>query len=368
MSTEDENILILLCKFKLNVQIDQLNRFLQTQLSEHFLPNQIVSLQKSLPLTTNGKIDRNQLFSLYLQTRGNASRQSLNDVWQVEENINFSLNISIIYIVQDLLNQIPQNDSNFISQGGNSLMALTCLERIKHSSPMIDQNYLFDLILHRNFEHILQYLNDPQREPISTETITLSSKSMILSSNKTSNQTLIWSIQRCNQIFLHNDHNLMTRQTFVPGSISMLTAQLKFHWKSSMKKCIDGSPVIVVLDEIRQYVIVGSHAGLIHAYQIDTGLLIWSFQTGDRIEASGTLSRDGNYFLIGKNSSFILSTIYFVGDYSGILYMINVSDGTFYSSYQCQGLIKSVACIHPRFDIIYLGAHDQYVHAIQIQV
>jgi outer membrane protein assembly factor BamB len=68
-----------------------------------------------------------------------------------------------------------------------------------------------------------------------------------------------------------------------------------------MNKCIDASPIIVLLDESREYVIIGSHAGLINAYEITNGQLIWSFQANDRIEASGTISRNGEFVLIGKN-------------------------------------------------------------------
>jgi hypothetical protein len=51
-----------------------------------------------------------------------------------------------------------------------------------------------------------------------------------------------------------------------------------------------------------------------------------------------------------------------------MLYIIDCSNGKLYSSYQCQGLIKTIPCIHSQFDIVYLGAHDQFLHAIQIQV
>jgi len=58
----------------------------------------------------------------------------------------------------------------------------------------------------------------------------------------------------------------------------------------------------------------------------------------------------------------------YLGDYSGMLYIIDCSNGKLYSSYSCQGLIKTIPCIHSQFDIVYLGAHDQFIHAIQIQV
>jgi outer membrane protein assembly factor BamB len=50
-----------------------------------------------------------------------------------------------------------------------------------------------------------------------------------------------------------------------------------------------------------------------------------------------------------------------------MLYIINCSNGILYSSYQCSGLIKTIPCIHSSSDIVYLGAHDQFIHAIHIQ-
>jgi hypothetical protein len=70
----------LLCKFKIENQIDQLNTFLRRHLTEHFLPNLIVSLQTNIPLNLNGKIDRKQLYSIYLN---NSSNKNLINIWQV---------------------------------------------------------------------------------------------------------------------------------------------------------------------------------------------------------------------------------------------------------------------------------------------
>lgn len=137
-----------------------------------------------------------------------------------------------------------------------------------------------------------------------------------------------------------------------------------------MTKCIDASPLIVLLDSSRQYVIIGSHAGLLQAYQIDSGQLIWSFQTKDRIEGSAALSRDGHYVLIGKDLPPLHQrekTMIDLGDYSGMLYIIDAADGNLFSSYQCDGLIKSIPCVHASLDIVYVGAHDQFLHAIQLQ-
>ena len=49
-----------------------------------------------------------------------------------------------------------------------------------------------------------------------------------------------------------------------------------------------------------------------------------------------------------------------LGDYSGTLYIIDAADGRLFSSYQCDGLIKSIPCVHASLDIVYVGAHDQF--------
>ena len=77
------------------------------------------------------------------------------------------------------------------------------------------------------------------------------------------------------------------------------------------------------------------------------------------------------FLLVDISNLTIHENIYkcqYLGDYSGILYVIECSNGRLYSSYQCQDLIKTIPCIHRSVDIVYLGAHDQYIHAILIQV
>ncbi|CAF0744590.1 unnamed protein product [Rotaria sordida] len=331
---EDENLLILLCKFKIENQIDELNSFLKLNLSYHFIPNIILPLQSNIPLNANGKIDRTKLHTLYLNIIKNSSTNNLINIWQ------------------NLLNKIPDKNSNFIFNGGNSLLALTFVEQIKQFYLSIDVNYLFDLILHKTFGDLIEYIDNPQQYQ-QQKSIEYSSSTLPSTTIMKSNLNDIWSIQRCSKIFLHNKNHLMCQYSTFPKESTFSTEKFILNWKCSMKKCIDASPLIILLDEYRQYVIIGSHAGLINAYQIDNGQLIWSFQANDRIEASGTISRNGQFVLIG--------------DYSGILYIIECSNGKLYSSYQCQGLIKTIPCIHRSIDMIYLGAHDQFIHAIYIQ-
>ncbi|CAF4341606.1 unnamed protein product, partial [Adineta steineri] len=69
LDDDDKNFLILLCKFKTEDQINQLELFLKLHLTHHFLPNVILPLQINIPLSINGKIDRTKLYSIYLNTK-----------------------------------------------------------------------------------------------------------------------------------------------------------------------------------------------------------------------------------------------------------------------------------------------------------
>ena len=182
--------------------------------------------------------------------------------------------------------------------GGNSLLALTCAKEMHQSMPSSDFNYLCDLLLHRTFGDLLDYLANPHREEQSIERFFSARPT---ESTLRSNLHPVWSIQRCERIFRHNENQSMTADSSIPDPSIVLQRELKFHWKAPMRKRIDASPLIVLLDPARHYVIIGSHAGLLHAYQIDSRQLILSFQTQDRIEGSAALSRDGRHVLIGKD-------------------------------------------------------------------
>lgn len=239
---------------------------------------------------------------------------------------------------------------------------MTLIEQIKAVFPSIDANHLFDLLLHKTYDDLLTYLHDPQRAETGQSFFSAAPTSV---ARKPTSQP-IWSIQRCAKITAHNHDGASQLRPFPPmPSVGSLT----LHWKSSMKKCIDASPLIVLLDERREYVIIGSHAGLVNAYEIDDGRLVWSWQAKDRIEGSAALSRDGQHVLVGRRL-LRMSMWYclYSGDYSGTLYALECTSGTLFSTYECQGLIKTIPCVHSAVDIVYLGAHDHFIHAVHLQV
>jgi hypothetical protein len=80
---DEENFLILLGKFKIGSEINDLSSYLKSNLTDHFLPNLILPLQSNIPLNINGKIDRTKLFLLYSNTINKFSNTNLTDIWQV---------------------------------------------------------------------------------------------------------------------------------------------------------------------------------------------------------------------------------------------------------------------------------------------
>ena len=94
-------------------------------------------------------------------------------------------------------------NSNFLFHGGNSLLALTFIEQIKQSYLSIDPNYLFDLVLHKTFKDLIEYLNNPTQQKQSIEYF---SSNLSTNSIMESNLNPISSIQRCSKINLHHQN------------------------------------------------------------------------------------------------------------------------------------------------------------------
>ncbi|CAF1094141.1 unnamed protein product [Didymodactylos carnosus] len=343
---KEDGTLILLGSFTTDDGPSKLSEYLQTHLPPHFIPNKIRRSYSNLPLNENGKIDRSQLARLYST-----------------ETDEFGLDIPLIIdtIWKEILHKESDNTANFISDGGNSLLALTFVENLRSQSKTIDSTTALDILLHNTKNDLVNYLKMGKQ----VENNVLNEPKDYVSKENIHQLDEIISIQRCSKIFVHNygekmfeyclslkEHGIDIKHKRITKATTK-TTELQLKWKSSLEKCIDASPLIVIINDKQQLVIVGSHAHLLNAYEIENGTLIWSFKTNDRIEAGATLSRTGEYVL--------------VGDYSGMLYIIDCHYGQLYGTYQCGGLIKTIPCAHRSLDLVYVGSHDHYLHAINIQ-
>ena len=73
-------------------------------------------------------------------------------------------------------------------------------------------------------------------------------------------------------------------------------------WSFNTGKCVDASPLLVVLDEggiQHSSVCIGSHSGLIVCLKWESGSPIWQTELPDRIESSPVLSKCGSFIAIG---------------------------------------------------------------------
>ena len=155
----------------------------------------------------------------------------------------------------------PNEFDNFIESGGDSFSAVVISEAF-------NDNDLIDILLNKTFQDV---------------------KSHIESKNLTLKHQL--KIPR----FSENQEAKNSE-----------AAIFKIKWKQNLDKCIDASPLI-----IGDKIVIGSHSGLIAAFDLDVGKEAWKVQLDDRIEASAN-----------SNDSSI-----FVGTYSGSFYSLDFLTG-----------------------------------------
>merc|ERR1719215_632559 len=184
----------------------------------------------------------------------------------------------------------PNEFDNFIESGGDSFSAVVISEAF-------NDNDLIDILLNKTFQDV---------------------KSDIESKNLTLKHQL--KIPR----FSENQEAKNSE-----------AAIFKIKWKQNLDKCIDASPLI-----IGDKIVIGSHSGLIAAFDLDVGKEAWKVQLDDRIEASSN-----------SNDSSI-----FVGTYSGSFYSLDFLTGKIqWKNQDSCDIIKSQALVST--DLVIFGSH-----------
>ncbi|MCB0749055.1 MAG: sulfotransferase, partial [Ignavibacteriae bacterium] len=105
-----------------NSIIGELSRLLSKKLPNYMIPNQFLSIEY-IPLTPNGKIDKNALANLNVD---NFSSEKL----FVEPRTNFQKYLSMLWTEILSIEKISIHD-NFFAMGGNSLQAAICINRLQ---------------------------------------------------------------------------------------------------------------------------------------------------------------------------------------------------------------------------------------------
>ena len=75
--------------------------------------------------------------------------------------------------------------------------------------------------------------------------------------------------------------------------------EMVVKWSYDTGRCVDASPLVVVVDHLQPTVFIGSHSSLFVALCVLSGRCLWKVQLSDRIESSACLTADGAHVVVG---------------------------------------------------------------------
>ncbi|KAK6493094.1 beta-alanine-activating enzyme isoform X1 [Huso huso] len=130
---------------------------------------------------------------------------------------------------------------------------------------------------------------------------------------------------------------------------------LKMRWKSDTGKCVDASPLLLIsgAGEASATVYIGSHSHRMQAIDLCSGMIKWERVLGDRIESSATVTKCGNFIVVGC--------------YDSLVYVLRASDGKTYWTFSTGNSVKSCATVDPESGLVFIGSHDHHTYALDVE-
>jgi len=127
-----------------------LRDMLSQKLPAHMIPNRIFFL-KSFPTTTNGKRDYTALMAM-----------ATSDPWQEEKELNAKQAMLAGIWTEMLGHTVQKADSNFFSLGGDSIIALRMLSRVRESGYSVDISQIYKTPTLAELAYHMQASTKPQ--------------------------------------------------------------------------------------------------------------------------------------------------------------------------------------------------------------
>lgn len=254
-------------------------------------PNTIVSV-KEFPLSSHGKVSKRTLLADYEKSKeAESSEYSTLDCFT--KAVNETLDFKHILLANNF-KTVPKTrlqkrqkslwDLSFVSLGGDSLKALNLTKELEMKCDCLLPS-LLSLLLNEN----------------------VSIRDVFLHVSTNSNKCVSTS-------------GTMTKQSKPEDALSM-----GIKWSVDLKKCIDATPTICLLDDFQPIISVGSHAGILMNLLAENGEIISKLILPDRIESQVT-----QYKQYG-----------IVGCYDGFLYCFDIRMGSIKWTFNSGGMIKS---------------------------
>lgn len=303
--TETKSLLLFVTVKSIEITEIDVQKFLHLHLEKSELPDKIVTQIEPFALSKHGKIFINDLLSPYRISMKSSKCASEYFILKLNSLLNLSLDIyGNENVSKSKMPKKPKTDISFIHLGGTSVMAMNMLSEIES-----EFNKMYpELIIHLLNENvsitdIVRYLNDSDN--------------------------------------LKSTLPEIVTEKSLPNSLNV-----KFMWKVNLMKCIDAQPTITVKLNEKPIVSVGSHSKQLLNVYLDSGMTISSIIFPDRIEGSiSTFSYDT-----------IECTYGVVGCNNGQLYCFNINTGDIKWSVETGGKIKCLPMIF--YGKIYFGNYN----------
>ncbi|KAJ1976502.1 hypothetical protein H4R34_003958 [Dimargaris verticillata] len=360
----------------------RLDRHIHAHLDPHAWPDTLVLLGTSdpIPRTPSGKVDRGQLIALYIAQRV-APSQPLDNPWQhfydqVATWTHDDMYGMVVQVLPTIQHWSCLPSDYLVAIGGTSMTAqrLTSLILVRAGTAQIGEvpqgandggnqeawenirGHVLTQVLHTPLARLKEALLDAPLPPPPTE------RSMVDASNTT------LSVSKTDA--LHDGSApsgvLVTRSRpavgpDVVGAVNATPSTLPPIAASSctvasvanLTKCIDATPVALWNEQLQQLVVfIGSHAGMVQAFEVLSATLLWCTMLPDRVEASCALSPCRQYL--------------FVGCHDGNLYCCSVANGQLLTSYSAGGIIKATPRLDPSTGQLWVASYNCLVHCLEL--
>ncbi|XP_041791276.1 beta-alanine-activating enzyme isoform X2 [Chelmon rostratus] len=359
-----------------------LSRLILSRLSQvlpaHSVPDVLV-LVPSLCLTPHGKVDMEALVKIYQRqrqslesSRGDVSKlkQTLQSLWQ--ETLGLPEDASV------------DEDSSFLSSGGDSLKALHLCEDIL-AAVGVTSPELLEAILDGTFSDVLRHVTRaalntlfensrsslPKAKKRHTDAPSVAPAKRERQASAAAEETrAVRVLRRAGEVIEMKIRNPETHENLQGNALGGRDSGekgggdalgLSLSWSSDTGRCVDASPVILVqdrsdqtADEGQASVFIGSHSHRIQALDLTDGSLLWERVLGDRIEASAAVSHCG--------------TLVVIGCYDGCVYFLCAASGKTRWMFETGDAVKSCPAVDPLTGLVIVGSHDGHVYALNPKV
>lgn len=384
---------------------DHIFKALQKHLPSHAIPDEVL-LINTLPFTSHGKIDVSELNKIYLKHLNSKPANKLHGKEELWRKLQY-LWKCVLSLPEDTAS-VPA-ESVFLNSGGDSLKSTRLFNEIEK---LVGTSVpgLLEVILSRPilevYNHIIQtvFTNEELRASKNYATkrklsnvdheevggksshqksalplspggegnafIALSRGSQVVCVNASGCLTKVghrpWTSSDL-KTDIESAKSLsppaLTRKSKGPSCVTQASEEgrtmggaekmvLQVKWSSNSGKCVDASPLVVVLAAKASTVYIGSHSHRLKAVDLYSGKTKWEQTLGDRIESSACVSKCGNFIVVGC--------------YNGLVYVLQSNTGEKYWEFPTDDAVKSSPTMDASTGLLYVGSHDQHVYALDI--